>query len=121
MGSRTRRNENINEVFLSSMIYCVARAVSFVNLLNHFGKIGCKGDGVSVTELRGHKIQGQLVTLRANKKANVGGGETGQAKARRERTACDHPLGRNTSDWGGDKIATRSELGGTAVFTSSDE
>ena len=40
-------------------------------LLNHFGKIECKGDGVSVTELRGHKIQGQLVTLRANKKANV--------------------------------------------------
>ena len=39
--------------------------------LNHFGKIECKGDVVSVTELRGHKIQGQLVTLRANKKANV--------------------------------------------------
>jgi hypothetical protein len=53
------------------MIYCVALAVSFVNLLNHFGKIGCKGDGVSVTVLRGHKNQGQLVTLRANKKANV--------------------------------------------------
>ena len=41
-------------------------------LLNHFGKIECKGDGVSVTELRGHKIQGQLVTLRANKKSECG-------------------------------------------------
>ena len=40
-------------------------------LLNHFGKIECKGDGVSVTELRGHKIAGQLGTLRANKKANA--------------------------------------------------
>ena len=37
-------------------------------LLNHFGKIECKGDGVSVTELRGHKNQGHLVTLRTKKK-----------------------------------------------------
>ena len=39
--------------------------------LNYFGKIECKGNGVSVTEVRGHKIQGQRVTLRADKKTNV--------------------------------------------------
>ena len=67
--SRTRRNENINEV--SSCVELFTVLLGAFLLLNHFGKIECKGDGVSVTELRGHTIQGQLVTLRANKKKRM--------------------------------------------------
>ena len=64
--SRTRRNENINEV--SSCVEWFIVLLEAFLLLNHFGKIECKGDGVSVAKLRGHKIQGQRVTLRADKK-----------------------------------------------------
>ena len=67
--SRTRRDKNINKVLFFVELF-TASLGAFLSL-NYFGKIECKGNGVSVTEVRGHRIQGQWVTLKQVKKAYV--------------------------------------------------
>ena len=65
-GSRTRGNKTKEKfIFVLNDFMCCS---GLFLLLNHFGKPECKGDGVSVKELRGNKIQGYLATLKTTKK-----------------------------------------------------